>query len=55
MPGANGLLTQVPVVDNQWVKQDQVLIVVDRPRDEQVLADATADVAYYQTLAVKKT
>lgn len=39
MPDVNGLLTQVPVVDNQWVKQDQVLIVVDRPRYEQALLD----------------
>lgn len=53
-PDVSGLLTDVPVVDNQLVKKGQVLFVVDRPRYEQALAQASADVAYYQTLAAEK-
>ncbi len=53
-PDVSGLLTEVPVVDNQLVKKGQVLFVVDRPRYEQALAEAGADVAYYQTLAAEK-
>ena len=53
-PDVSGLLTEVPVVDNQLVKKGQVLFVVDRPRYEQALAEASADVAYYQTLAAEK-
>ena len=34
-PDVSGLLTDVPVVDNQLVKKGQVLFVVDRPRYEQ--------------------
>ena len=30
-PDVSGLLTEVPVVDNQLVKKGQVLFVVDRP------------------------
>ncbi len=44
-PDVSGLLTDVPVVDNQLVKKGQVLFVVDRPRYEQALAEASADVA----------
>lgn len=53
-PDVSGLLTSVPVVDNQLVKQGQVLFVIDQPRYQQALAEANADVAYYQTLAAEK-
>ena len=43
-PDVSGLLTDVPVVDNQLVKKGQVLFVVDRPRYEQALAQASTDV-----------
>ncbi|MCG4787950.1 biotin/lipoyl-binding protein, partial [Roseburia faecis] len=50
----SGLLTDVPLVDNQLVKKGQVLLVIDQPRYQQALAQASADVAYYQTLAAEK-
>ncbi|AJI95369.1 efflux transporter, RND family, MFP subunit [Yersinia ruckeri] len=53
-PDVSGLITEVPVVDNQLVQKGQVLFVIDRPRYEQALAGAEADVAYYQTLATEK-
>ncbi|CNE51729.1 p-hydroxybenzoic acid efflux pump subunit AaeA [Yersinia nurmii] len=53
-PDVSGLITDVPVVDNQLVEKGQVLFVIDRPRYEQALASAEADVAYYQTLAAEK-
>ncbi len=52
-PGRQRPATDVPVVDNQLVKKGQVLFVVDRPRYEQALAEAGADVAYYQALAAE--
>ncbi len=54
-PDVSGLLTDVRVTDNQLVKQGQVLFVVDRPRYQQALGEAQADVDYYQALAAEKT
>lgn len=53
-PDVSGLLTDVPITDNQLVKQGQILMVSDQPRYQQALAEANADVAYYQTLAAEK-
>lgn len=53
-PDVSGLLSQVSVVDNQLVKKGQVLMVIDRPRYEQALNQAEADVAYFQALASEK-
>ncbi|MFC3394079.1 p-hydroxybenzoic acid efflux pump subunit AaeA [Brenneria rubrifaciens] len=53
-PDVGGLLTDVRVTDNQSVKQGDVLFVVDQPRYREALAQAEADVAYYQALAVEK-
>ncbi|MFI8417987.1 p-hydroxybenzoic acid efflux pump subunit AaeA [Serratia sp. NPDC078593] len=53
-PDVSGLLTQVPLQDNQLVKKGQVLFVIDQPRYQQALAEANADVAYYKTLAAEK-
>ena len=53
-PDVSGLLSEVPVVDNQLVKKGQILMVIDRPRYEQALNQAEADVAYFQALAAEK-
>ena len=53
-PDVSGLITQVNVKDNQLVKKDQVLFVIDQPRYQKALEEAQADVAYYQTLAQEK-
>lgn len=53
-PDVSGLVTQVNVRDNQLVEKDQVLFVIDRPRYQKALAEAQANVAYYQTLASEK-
>lgn len=53
-PDVSGLLSEVLVTDNQLVKQGQILFVIDQPRYQQALAEASADVAYYQTLAAEK-
>ncbi|MFC0228133.1 p-hydroxybenzoic acid efflux pump subunit AaeA [Serratia aquatilis] len=53
-PDVSGLLTEVPVTDNQLVKQGQVLFVIDPTRYQQALAQANADVAYYQALTAEK-
>lgn len=53
-PDVSGLLTEIPVTDNQLVKKGQILLVIDRPRYQQALAEANADVAYYQALAEEK-
>ncbi|WP_067710244.1 MULTISPECIES: p-hydroxybenzoic acid efflux pump subunit AaeA [unclassified Erwinia] len=53
-PDVSGLITDVRVHDNQLVKKDQVLFVVDQPRYQQALNQAEADVAYYQTLVSEK-
>lgn len=53
-PDVSGLISQVPVVDNQQVAQGQILFVIDQPRYQQQLAQASADVAYYQTLTAEK-
>jgi p-hydroxybenzoic acid efflux pump subunit AaeA len=53
-PDVSGLISQVNVKDNQLVKKDQVLFVIDQPRYQKALEEAEADVAYYQTLAQEK-
>ncbi len=53
-PDVSGLITQVNVKDNQLVKKDRVLFVIDQPRYQKALEEAQADVAYYQTLAQEK-
>ena len=53
-PDVSGLLTEIPVTDNQLVNKGQILFVIDRPRYQQALAQANADVAYYQALAEEK-
>lgn len=42
------------IKDNQLVKKDQILFVIDQPRYQKALAEAEADVSYYQTLAQEK-
>lgn len=53
-PDVTGLITDVPVIDNQLVKKGQVLFKIDQPRYQQALDEASADVAYYQALASEK-
>ncbi|MGV3345791.1 p-hydroxybenzoic acid efflux pump subunit AaeA [Enterobacteriaceae bacterium LUAb1] len=53
-PDVSGLITQVRVHDNQLVKKGDVLFVIDRPRFEAALAEAEADVAYFQALVSEK-
>ncbi|CAM3668488.1 p-hydroxybenzoic acid efflux pump subunit AaeA [Rahnella bruchi] len=53
-PDVTGLITDVPVIDNQLVKKGQVLFKIDQPRYQQALDEANADVAYYQALAAEK-
>jgi p-hydroxybenzoic acid efflux pump subunit AaeA len=53
-PDVSGLITAVPVHDNQLVKKDQVLFTIDQPRYQKALEEAEADVAYYKALASEK-
>jgi len=53
-PDVSGLVTDVPVIDNQLVKKGQVLFIIDKPRYQQALDEANADVAYYQALSEEK-
>ncbi|MDZ7277111.1 p-hydroxybenzoic acid efflux pump subunit AaeA [Pantoea eucrina] len=53
-PDVTGLITDVPVHDNQPVKKGDTLFVVDRPRYQKALDQAEADVAYYQALVGEK-
>ena len=53
-PDVSGLITDVRVRDNQLVEKGQVLFVVDQPRYQKALAEADADVAYYQALLAEK-
>ncbi len=53
-PDVSGILTEVRVSDNQLVKQGDILFVVDRPRYQQALDEAQADVDYYQALVAEK-
>jgi len=53
-PDVTGLITDVPVHDNQLVKKGDTLFVVDRPRYQKALDQAEADVAYYQALVSEK-
>ncbi len=53
-PDVAGLVTSVPVEDNQLVKKGQVLFTIDQPRYQVALAQDNADVAYYQALADEK-
>ena len=53
-PDVTGLITDVPITDNQLVKKGQILFKIDQPRYQQALDEASADVAYYQALAAEK-
>lgn len=53
-PDVTGLITDVRVHDNQLVKQGDVLFTIDQPRFEKALAEAEADVQYYQALVSEK-
>jgi len=53
-PDVTGLITDVPVHDNQLVKKGDTLFVVDRPRYQKALEQAQADVEYYQALVSEK-
>lgn len=53
-PDVSGLITQVNVVDNQLVSKDQILFIIDQQRYQQTLAQAQADVEYYQTVLDEK-
>lgn len=51
-PDVGGLLTDVPIRDNQQVKKGDLLLIIDKPRFQEALAEA--DVSYYQALAAEK-
>ncbi|MEY8711807.1 efflux transporter periplasmic adaptor subunit [Mangrovibacter phragmitis] len=53
-PDVSGLIEHVDVHDNQLVKKGQVLFVIDQPRYKEALAEAEADVAYYQAQVEEK-
>ncbi len=53
-PDVSGLITEVNVHDNQLVKKDQVLFVIDRERYQKALTEAQADVDYYHALVTEK-
>lgn len=53
-PDVSGLLSDVPIHDNQLVKKGQILFVIDQPRYQEALNQAEADVRYYQTLVSEK-
>jgi p-hydroxybenzoic acid efflux pump subunit AaeA len=53
-PDVTGLITEVPVHDNQLVKKGDTLFVVDLPRYQKALDQAQADVEYYQALVSEK-
>jgi len=53
-PDVSGLISEVSVHDNQLVKKDQVLFVIDRERYQKALTEAQADVDYYQALVTEK-
>ncbi|WP_312837057.1 p-hydroxybenzoic acid efflux pump subunit AaeA [Pantoea sp.] len=53
-PDVTGLITDVPVYDNQLVKKGDTLFIVDRPRYQKALDEAQADVEYYQALVSEK-
>ena len=52
-PDVSGLLSDVRVTDNQLVNKGDVLFVIDQPRYHQAVAQAEADVAYYQALVLR--
>ncbi|MEA1062559.1 p-hydroxybenzoic acid efflux pump subunit AaeA [Erwinia sp. HR93] len=53
-PDVAGLITDVQVHDNQPVRKGQILFTVDKPRYQQALAQAEADVGYYEALVNEK-
>ena len=53
-PDVTGLVTTVQVDDNQLVQKGDVLFTIDQPRFEKALAEAEADVLYYQALVNEK-
>lgn len=52
-PDVSGLLSAVPIRDNQLVKSD-FLLGADNPRYQETLAQAEVDVSYYPALAEEK-
>jgi len=53
-PDVTGLITDVKVYDNQFVKQGQTLFEIDRPRFQEALNEAQANVDYYQSVVNEK-
>lgn len=53
-PDVSGLIREVNVRDNQLVKKDQVLFIIDRERYQKALTEAQADVDYYRALVSEK-
>lgn len=53
-PDVSGLLSEVPIKDNQLVQKGQILMVIDRPRYQEALNQAEADVNYYRVLESEK-
>ncbi|GAA0502854.1 p-hydroxybenzoic acid efflux pump subunit AaeA [Tatumella terrea] len=53
-PDVTGLITDVKVHDNQFVKQGDTLFEIDRPRFQEALDEAQANVDYYQSVVDEK-
>ena len=53
-PDVTGLITDVKVHDNQFVKQGDTLFEIDRPRFQEALNEAQANVDYYQSVVDEK-
>ncbi|GAA0469918.1 MULTISPECIES: p-hydroxybenzoic acid efflux pump subunit AaeA [Tatumella] len=53
-PDVTGLITDVNVRDNQFVKKGDTLFIVDRPRFQEALDEAQANVDYYQAVVSEK-
>lgn len=53
-PDVSGLISSVPIKDNQLVRKGDVLMVIDKLRYQQALVEEEADVSYYQALVMEK-
>ena len=53
-PDVTGLVIEVKVHDNQFVKKGETLFIVDRPRFQEALDEAQANVEYYQAVVAEK-
>ncbi len=53
-PDVTGLITDVKVHDNQFVKKGDTLFEIDRPRFQEALDEAQANVDYYQSVVDEK-